>query len=75
MQSKSVLTRSNKGLISGTLTGLAEHFGLRKRRLQLVFLLLALAGVGFIFYFVLWASIPSYQQRALLLAKLESDQD
>ncbi len=58
-----VLTRSNKGLITGTLTGLAEHFGLNKSKLQLVFVILAFMGVGFMVYFILWISIPSYDQR------------
>jgi phage shock protein PspC (stress-responsive transcriptional regulator) len=65
-----VLTRSNKGLITGTLTGLAEHFGLNKSKLQLVFVILAFMGVGFMVYFILWISIPSYNQRADLLEDL-----
>ena len=69
-----VLTRSKHGLVSGTLSGLADHFGIRKGRLQLVFLFLAFVGIGFVFYFVLWASIPSYAQRDLLLEKLENEQ-
>jgi len=65
----SVLTKSKEGVVSGTLTGIAAHFGLRTGRLQLVFLILAFMGIGFIFYFVLWLSIPNYSQRAELLAR------
>jgi len=72
-QKGSVLTRSKHGIISGTLSGLAKHFGISKSRLRFVFLLLAFIGIGFIFYFVLWISIPSYAQRELLLAKLDRD--
>lgn len=64
-----VLTRSKNGVISGTLTGFANYYGLKRGRLQLVFLILGLFGVGFIFYFMLWISIPPYSQRKILLAE------
>ena len=63
-KSSKVLTRTKHGIISGTLGGLAEHFGFRKTRLRLLFVILALFGIGFIMYFVLWVSIPSYSQRS-----------
>ena len=67
-----VLTRTKHGIVSGTLGGIAEYFGIRKGRLRFVFLILGFFGIGFIFYFILWLSIPSYAQRISLLAELEN---
>ncbi len=64
-----VLTRTKHGIISGTLAGFAEYYGLRKSRLRLVFFILAFTGVGVLFYFLLWISIPSYSQRETFLDK------
>lgn len=66
-----VLTRAKHGVISGTLTGFAKHFGISRGRLQFVFCILGLFGIGIIFYLILWASIPSYAQRDYLLAEQE----
>ncbi|WP_085297509.1 PspC domain-containing protein [Cognaticolwellia mytili] len=65
-QSNKVLTKNKHGIVSGTLSGLAEHFGISKGRLRFVFFILGFMGIGFIFYFVLWISIPNYSQRAEL---------
>jgi len=62
-----VLTKSQHGLISGTLRGLADYYGLKLNRLQLVFIISAFFGVGFVFYFILWVSLPSYTQRETLI--------
>jgi len=70
-KNKGVLTRAKHGVISGTLAGIAEHFGLRRGKLQFVFIILGVFGIGFLLYFILWLCIPSYSQRALLLAKLD----
>jgi len=67
MQNDKVLSKKKHGVISGTLSGLAEHFGISKGRLRFVFLILGFMGIGIIFYFVLWLSIPNYSQRAELL--------
>ncbi len=64
-----VLTRSKHGLISGTLSGIAEYLGISKGRLQFVFVILGLMGIGVLFYLVLWVSIPRYGLRETLLAK------
>ena len=69
VQHDKVLTRSKNGTISGTLGGIAEYFGLRRGRLQFVFIVLAFMGGGFLLYFILWVSIPSYSQRAKLLKR------
>lgn len=66
---KKVLTRTKHGVLSGTLAGFAEHFEISKSKLRFVFLVLGLFGIGLVFYFVLWLCIPSYNQRALLLAE------
>jgi phage shock protein PspC (stress-responsive transcriptional regulator) len=68
-QNGKVLSKCKHGVVSGTLSGLAEHFGISKARLRFVFLILGFMGIGFIFYFVLWLSIPNYSQRAELLEK------
>ena len=68
---KKVLTRSKHGLITGTLRGFADYYDLNLTKLQFVFVIFALFGIGFVIYFVLWISIPSYSQRELLLADLE----
>lgn len=68
---KKVLTRSKHGLITGTLRGFADYYDLNLTKLQFVFVISALFGIGFVIYFVLWISIPSYSQRELLLADLE----
>lgn len=47
VQHDKVLTRSKNGVISGTLGGIAEYFGLRRGRLQFVFIVLAFMGEGF----------------------------
>ena len=71
-QNGKVLTKSKHGIVSGTLSGLAKHFGIRRGRLQFVFLILGFMGIGFVFYFVLWISIPNYSQRAELLQNLNN---
>ncbi|WP_448569707.1 PspC domain-containing protein [Thalassotalea ganghwensis] len=68
-----VLTRSKDGIVTGTLSGIAEHFGIRKNRLQFVFLILAFMGIGFFIYFILWICIPSYEQRAAFLADIDKE--
>jgi phage shock protein PspC (stress-responsive transcriptional regulator) len=68
-QNGKALSKNKHGVVSGTLSGLAEHFGISKARLRFVFLILGLMGIGIIFYFVLWISIPNYSQRAELLEK------
>ncbi|WP_372870864.1 PspC domain-containing protein [Shewanella sp.] len=70
-----VLTKSKHGLVSGTLRGLADYYGLNLNGLQFVFLIAAFFGVGLVLYFVLWISIPSYSQRAILLNDLQSKQE
>lgn len=67
-----VLSKNKYGIVSGTLSGLAEHFGISRGRLRFVFIILGFMGIGFIFYFVLWISIPNYSQRAELLEKQNS---
>ncbi|NQZ22968.1 MAG: PspC domain-containing protein [Colwellia sp.] len=67
-----VLSKNKHGVVSGTLSGLAEHFGISRGRLRFVFIILGFMGIGFIFYFVLWISIPNYSQRAELLEKQNS---
>jgi phage shock protein PspC (stress-responsive transcriptional regulator) len=69
-----VLTKSKHGLVSGTLRGFADYYGLNLNRLQFVFLLAALFGVGFVLYFALWISIPNYSQKETLLNDLHSKQ-
>jgi len=68
-----VLSKSKHGVVSGTLSGLAEHFGISRARLRFVFAVLGCMGIGFIFYFVLWISIPNYSQRAELLENQNSN--
>lgn len=63
----SVLTRSKHGLVSGTLRGMASYYHLNLNGLQLVFLIAALFGFGFVIYLVLWLSIPAYSKRGELL--------
>jgi len=72
---QSVLTRSKHGLLTGTLRGLANYYGLSLNKLQLVFVILGFMGIGFVFYFVLWVSVPSYSQRAYLLQELRAKQE
>lgn len=75
MKSKTrVLTRSKHGLVTGTLRGFADYYGLSLTKLQLVFLIAACFGVGLVAYFALWLSIPGYSQRARLLQELEAEQ-
>lgn len=71
-QNSKVLSKSKHGVVSGTLSGMADHFGISRGRLRFVFLVLGLMGIGFIFYFVLWISIPNYSQRAELIEKENS---
>lgn len=66
-----VLTKSKHGLVSGTLRGLADYYSLNLNGLQFVFLIAAFFGVGFVLYFVLWISIPSFSQRETLLNDLQ----
>lgn len=76
MQSeKRVLTRTKHGLITGTLRGLAEYYGLNLNGLQFVFLIAAFCGVGLVLYFVLWVSIPSYSQREKLIESITSNEE
>lgn len=70
-----VLTRSKHGLVSGTLRGLADYYSFNLNGLQFVFLIAAFFGIGFVLYFVLWVSIPSYSKRAGLLNELKSNQE
>jgi len=67
-----VLTRSKHGLVTGTLRGFAKYYHLNLNRLQFVFLVLALFGVGFFLYFVLWMSVPSYSKRKILIKAQEA---
>lgn len=69
-----VLTRSKHGLLTGSLRGLADYYGLNLNKLQLVFVVLGVFGIGFVFYFVLWVSLPSYSQRAYLLQEMRERQ-
>lgn len=62
-----VLTRSKHGLVSGTLRGMANYYHLNFNGLQLVFLIAAFLGFGFVIYLVLWMSIPAYSKREELL--------
>ncbi len=68
-QNGEVLSKNKHGVVSGTLSGLADHFCISKGRLRFAFLILGFMGIGCIFYFVLWLSIPNYSQRAELLEK------
>ncbi len=63
-----VLTRAKHGLISGSLSGLADYYGLSRGKLQFLFLLFFFFGFGVVLYIILWVSIPSYEQRETLLA-------
>lgn len=62
-----VLTRSKHGLVSGTLRGMANYYHLNLNGLQLVFLIAAFLGFGFVIYLVLWMSIHAYSKREELL--------
>ncbi|WP_157813541.1 PspC domain-containing protein [Pseudoalteromonas spongiae] len=72
---RKVLTRAKHGSVTGTLRGLADYYCLNLNGLQFVFLIAALFGVGFLIYFALWLSIPSYSQRAVFLQELESKKE
>lgn len=73
---KKVLTRTEHGVISGTLGGFADYYNLNLSGLRLVFLALALCGfLGVILYIVLRVSIPAYSEREHLLAELENQQE
>lgn len=69
-----VLTKSKHGLVSGTLRGMASYYHLNLNGLQLVFLIAAFFGIGFVFYAVLWLSIPGYTRREALLQKARAQQ-
>jgi phage shock protein PspC (stress-responsive transcriptional regulator) len=68
-----VLTRSQHGMITGTLRGFADYYDIELNRLQLLFILATFfGGIGLVAYIALFFSIPSYSQReALLAAKRE----
>lgn len=68
-----VLTKSKHGVITGTLRGMADYYNLNLNGLQFVFLISAFFGVGFILYFVLCISIPSYAKREALLKEHKSE--
>ncbi|MDY6929875.1 MAG: PspC domain-containing protein [Pseudomonadota bacterium] len=67
-----VLTRSKHGLVSGTLRGMANYYHLNLNGLQLVFLIAAIFGFGFVIYLVLWMSIPAYSKREKLLREAQA---
>lgn len=70
-----VLTKSKQGLVSGTLSGLADYYSLNQHGLQFVFFIAAFFGIGLVLYFVLWISIPNYSQRAALIDDLHRRQE
>ena len=53
---------------------MASYYHLNLNGLQLVFLIAAFFGIGFVFYAVLWLSIPSYTRREALLQKARAQQ-
>lgn len=66
------LVRSSNKAIAGVCAGVAEYFGLEPRKVRLVWLVLALLGVGapVVFYLLLWFLMPdagmqkmSYEER------------
>lgn len=66
------LLRSNDKVVAGVCGGIAEYFGWNVRFLRLVWLVLAIVGVGspVVFYILLWLLMPdssrckkSYEER------------
>lgn len=55
-----MLYRSKNGKIAGVCAGIAEHFNLDTRQLRLIWLVLAIAGLGspVLFYLILWLVMP-----------------
>lgn len=54
------LVRSKDKKIAGVCAGVAEHFGWNVRNVRLIWLLLAILGVGSpaLFYLILWFLMP-----------------
>lgn len=67
-----VLTRARDGMITGTLKGLADYYGLKLDALRLFFTITAFFGIGVVAYFVLWVCLPSYSQRNILISSKRS---
>ena len=68
------LVCSKNRKIAGVCAGVAEHFGWNVQTLRLVWLLLAIIGVGapVLFYLILWVIMPAArEQKESYAARLE----
>jgi len=58
MEPKRLRRNVQEGVISGVAAGIAEYFVIDPVIVRIVFVLLAMPGIGFLIYFIFWIMMP-----------------
>ena len=58
MEPKRLYRNANEGVISGVAAGLGEYFVIDPVIIRILFVFLAIPGIGFLIYLILWIMMP-----------------
>ena len=58
MEPKRLYRNEEERVIGGVAAGIADYLGIDPVIVRIIFVLLAMGGVGILFYFILWLMMP-----------------
>ena len=58
MEPKKLRRNVQEGVISGVAAGIAEYLVIDPVIVRIIFVLLAMPGIGFLLYFIFWIMMP-----------------